>query len=291
MSWRPMRKLSWAVLGVVGACGGESVVVENIQAREIINRDEWPVVSLSLEGVGAAPLAPVRLSGARGGAEQVSWETRFETRAKRGVVSSDPMVVSQRRTFDVRPSGASPTTFDFELSAASDEGSGGPPVDAEVARSLVGRRGSWRADERCAVVDAGIATDGGAADRHLPALLRTAVELCPLLPEEAVGVGARWTTQQTRADGSTETSKWLLTQRVGERVVLTFSTSIEGSPADTMAEGRLELDSGRAVPVRYDARGRSTRTVEERKASGSTTQVAWTTTWTMHAEASPLTGG
>ena len=104
-------------------------------------------------------------------------------------------------------------------------------------------------------------------------------------------MGARWTTTQARSDGSTETSKWLLTQRVGDRVVLTFSTSIEGSPAETLAEGRLELDGGRAVPVRYDARGRSTRVVEEQKPSGGTTPVTWTTTWTMHAEAQPLTGG
>jgi hypothetical protein len=103
-----------------------------------------------------------------------------------------------------------------------------------------------------------------------------------------VGIGAKWSTTQVRADGSIETSKWLLTQRVGDRVVLSFSTSIEGSPAATLAEGRLELDSGRAVPVRYDVRGRSTRMVEESKPSGATTSVTWTTTWTMHAEASPL---
>ena len=79
----------------------------------------------------------------------------------------------------------------------------------------------------------------------------------------------------------------LLTRRVGDRVILTFNTSTKGGEAETMAEGRLELVGSRALPVRYDARGRSSRVVEEPNPSGTSTSVTWTTEFTMHAEATP----
>jgi len=284
----PTSKLACGALLALTACSQNEAVVENSPARIDVELSAWPSTTLSLTEVGAPPLAVVRVSADGDGAEEIGWETRFETTATRGAVTSDPMRVVQRRTFRVATSGDAPATFDFEVTAASDEAEGGAPVDPTVARSLRGLQGRWRADDRCGVVDAGIVTVDGPARRHLPGLLRAAVELCPLLPEEPVGVGARWTTAQVRPDGATEETAWVLTQRFDDRVVLTFTSHSERDGTRTMAEGRVEVDSGRTVPVRYDARGQTASVMPEVNASGSTTPVTWTTTWTMHAEAAPL---
>jgi len=284
-----------AVVAMIStACSGASSLGEHDLARVDLKMSAWSPTTLSMSSAGEAPWAAVRIGApsSSGGTvtEEVRWETRFETSAARGAVISEPMVVLQQRTFAISASGVDPIAYDFEVVSASDEARGGGPLDPAVATALQGRRGRWRANALCHVVDAGIATDGGPADRHLPGLLRTAVELCPLLPEEPVGLGAQWTSTQARSDGSTVSTEWVLVQRHEGRDVLTFTATSDSGGAQTLGEGRLEIDPSRSVPVRFDARGRTTRVLEEQEPTGGRTSVTWTTTWTMHAKAFPSEG-
>lgn len=277
------------VVGSAVACAGSDDAVGRNGARAELEMAAWPTTALTVASFGNAPRAELRVATPTSPdgtvTEEVRWETRFETSAARGAVTSDPVVVTQRRTFLISASGGSPIDYDFEVAAASDDARGGDALDPAVVAALRGRRGRWRASALCRVVDAGIDTDGGPADRHLPGLLRTAVDLCPLLPEEPLGLGAQWTATQVQADGSTVSTEWMLVQRYEGRSVLTFTASSDRGGGETLGEGRLEIDPSRSVPVRYDARGRTTRVVEEQESTGVRTPITWISTWSMNAEA------
>ena len=131
----------------------------------------------------------------------MQWETAFETTAKRGVTTTDPSTIRQKRLLRIVPIAGTPTaTLDFTVLEATERARGGPTPNAALEPELVGRQGRWQTTERCQITRAGIDLSNAKAARpHLPGLLRTAAESCPLLPDAAVGVGARWTTAETTA--------------------------------------------------------------------------------------------
>ena len=242
----------------------------------------WPTPTLTLGDPGTPPLEPIRVPvGATPSTVQVRWSHQFDTTATRGTTTSAPVSVRQSRTFGLtRPT---PGTIAFEVVEAEDASEGGPPVDPAVALGLVGRQGAWKTDERCIVAGAGIdETDPGAAAPHLAGVLKAIVDLCPPLPEAPVGPGARWHTTEPGPAGATLTTEWRLVHRDARQVALTFETRSDAEAAPLLAEGRVALDRDHPVPLRVDARGRTTRVRPE--APGSTTPVTWTTTFELHAE-------
>jgi|GEM_PF-4930390 len=243
--------------------------------------DPWPAPELTLTSTGSEPFEVVRIPVGAAPEASVAWSSTFTTTATRGSVTTHPMVIQQDRTLAITTApGTGDATFDFTVVDAKDSAQGGAPVDPAVATAMVGRAGRWTATDRCVVQTAGVDTsNAGAAEPHLPGLLRSAVELCPVLPEEPLGIGARWTTRETRSGGRTVETAWVLAYRDDHQVALTFQTH---DPTDgSMAEGRVALDRHHPVPMRFDASGRSSRTRPDPERPSGT--LVWTTQWEMHA--------
>lgn len=247
-----------------------------------IELEDWTSPTLELVDPGSEPRAALRVPVATPGPSVlVQWETAFETTAKRGVTTTAPSTIRQKRLLRIAPTAGTPAaTVDFTVLEATERARGGPPPDDTLEQELVGRQGRWQATERCQITRAGIdKSNAKAATPHLPGLLRTAAESCPLLPEEAVGVGARWTTKETTTSGESRTTEWVLTTLSDDQAAVTFQ-SREGS--DTLAEGRVGLDRRHLIPTRFDATGRTVRTRPD--PSSPERSIQWTTTWEMHAE-------
>ncbi len=231
---------------------------------------------------GGEPRAVVRL-GQQSTPMRLVISSTFSTTASRGLTVTDPARIDQSRTIDITPSASGRRTF--VVSAASDTGTGGAPVDPEVAAALVGRTGEFTSTDRCDVSSAGIETPAGPAARHTPGLLRTIVELCPMLPEIPMGLGGTWSTTETRAGGSVWQTEWTHAGWEGTHAVLTFNARATSGEEEGYAEGRVELTADSPTVIRYDARGHSIRTRND--PSGEA--VRWDTNWEMHVDSSPLT--
>ncbi|HCH64697.1 MAG TPA: hypothetical protein DFR83_17965 [Deltaproteobacteria bacterium] len=244
--------------------------------------EDWNRATLTLVDPGTEPRSVLRAPVATPGEPvMVQWETVFETTAKRGVTTTVPSKVRQKRLLRIVPSAGTPTaTLDFIVVEASERVAGGPPPSKNLEQELVSRTGRWRSTERCEVMQAGIDSSGADAARpHLPGLLRSAAESCPILPGEAVGIGARWTTTETTTSGDERVTEWVLTTLNDTQASVTFQSS-EGP--DTLAEGRVGLDRAHMIPNRFDATGRTVR--KRRDPSSPNRSIRWTTTWEMHAE-------
>jgi hypothetical protein len=245
----------------------------------------WTGPSVKLVSAGTPPLEPVRIPlDAASTPASVTWSTAFDTVAKRGLTTSSPSTVRQHRSFDIRSTpGPATVAYDFTVTEARDEQSGGATDAVSVTEYLVGRTGGWVADARCQVQQAGIDTEqAGPVLPQLPGLLRTAVEYCPVLPEEPIGIGARWTLTETTTDGRPRVTEWMLVHRDAQQLALTFQALDATGSTDTLAEGRVGLDRHHPVPIRFDANGRSVRSRPD--PTDPSTTIEWTTTWEMHAE-------
>ncbi len=278
--------LAWTACGSEPAATGPATdVVSNGPPASLV-LEEWTIPTLEMVDPGAEPRVQLRVPIAEPSpAVLVRWQNSFETVAKRGLSTTAPSVVRQKRSLLVTPSaGPDAATVDFVVTEASETARGGPPTDDAVARELVGRGGRWVTTDRCAVARAGIDdTAATAALPHLPGLLRSAAESCPLLPEVPVGVGARWTTTEPTTDGATRVTAWVLTRVDDDRAAMTFQT--RDSP-DNLAEGRVGLDRTHVIPLRFDAAGRTVRARPDPSAPERT--IRWTTTWEMHADRKAL---
>lgn len=289
-----MRTAAIASILITAACGTQpepTAPPPSAPPAPSIELEPWPQSTLAVKSTGAEPQAPLQVS-LTGDDSQVTFESRFETTAKRGVTTTSSVVISHSRTLDISvgqtTSDGSPLAeLHFTVSKAREVGSKTAPIDPHAASDLVGRSGRWRTSPHCQVSAAGIDDHPGLAERQLPSVLQGVVGLCPLLPQEAVGIGARWTVSEPRPDGSTLDTQWLLLQRDEDSVVLTFEAmhDTEGprGTVHTQAEGRVQLDLSHPVPVRYDARGATTRLTQEPLSEGTTVPVTWTTEWTQSA--------
>jgi hypothetical protein len=228
----------------------------------------WELPELQVDELGAEPRSPLRVSPA--GARTLRFEAEAEISGNAGSQAVVGQKLNSRRSLRVEPAGDSTGLWSFVVEDYVDTGA--PPEQAQaVAAAMMGRRGSFVRDGRCAVSQAGIDVEGaGPAAGHLDTVLRGVVELCPYLPEEALGVGATWTSRNRRNAGglsSLEETRYRLLERGPGRVVLTFELqeTAEGQiPAGKMrrtnlGEGRIELVDGQAFPLRADAHGRSVR--------------------------------
>jgi len=245
---------------------------------------EWPKPRLEVLQQGIAPHETLHVPlNAVVPSARVVWDSTFSTTATRGAVTTTPSRVRQSRTLAIALTPGSPATFDFVVTAAQDRGTGGTPIDPAVATALEGRQGRWTADAHCQILSAGIDdSNAGPAAPHLPGLLRTAAEYCPILPEAPLGIGAVWRTTEARADGRTTETEWVLSYRDEQQVALTFQTRSPDPSHTMLAEGRVGLDRHHPTPVRFDAKGRTTRTRPDPERPGKT--LDWTTVWEMHAE-------
>lgn len=248
-----------------------------------LSLEPWPAPELTVVSTGGEPREVLVVPIDQPAPEAtVAWQSTFRTTATRGSVTTDPVVIHQDRTFRVATTAGRPATFDFTVTAAEDRASSGPPVDPSVPAALRGRSGRWTADAHCRVTAGAIdRSEAGPAEPHLTGLLRTAVELCPVLPTEALGIGARWTTHETRPDGRVIDTEWVLVHRDDQQVAITFQTRSPDQAAQMLADGRVAIDRHHPVPVRFDATGRSTRARPDPDRPGSTLE--WATEWEMHA--------
>ena len=248
----------------------------------------WPARSLTLESPGQPPLEPIRMPLGPA-AQRLRFGSSAAVDGTLGGAPVDGVRLQSERTLriEVAP-GADSVRRGLQFTVERYHDDAGLPADeqAVIDTALTGLRGAWTDDARCVVLEAGAVPVPAPADRLQSAILNGVVDLCPSLPEQAVGVGARWTTTVGGATPGEEREQttWTLLERGPGRVVLTFETRAERTSADgqqrvNLGEGRVELRSGLPLPWRADARGRATRT------SATAGQPLTTTTeWTMFVE-------
>ena len=106
--------------------------------------EDWASPTLELVDAGADPRVALRVPVADPGpAVLVRWENTFETTAKRGLTTTQPSIVRQKRDLLVTPApGTDATTLDFVVMDAKETARGGPPTDAALT---LARNGTARA--------------------------------------------------------------------------------------------------------------------------------------------------
>jgi len=263
---------AWAsALLIVGACTGSSPAPQTeaepaSKTPSSAPLSPWPARTLLLRSPGEAPLSPLRVA-----VGEAALELRFSSEAlvlgELGGAPVDQVRLRSTRSVAVR---AKPVdgenSFDYTILSYHDEAGLPEAEQAAIDAALTGLVGAWRSDGRCAVSGAGVGPAPEAAARVLPSVSAGLVDLCPLLPEEPIGRGARWTVTvgSTAPGDELEVTDWLLLEREPGRAVLSFELRAErvdanGGRRQNLGEGRVELHDGLLLPLRADARGVSTR--------------------------------
>lgn len=286
---------------LLGACGGPSPApapAPPAPAPEAAPQAPpalvpWPARSLQLQAAGAEPRAPLRVAVAEG-ALQLRFSSEAEVSGELGGAPVDAVRLRSSREVALRASplpGAGDdkgqNSFEYTILSYHDEAGLPEAEQRAIDEALQGLQGTWRSDSRCAVSGAAVGAAPEPGARLLPSVSAGLIDLCPLLPEEPVGRGARWTTTVGSAapGDELETTEWLLLEREPGRAVLTFElravrVEANGGRRENLGEGRVELREGLLLPLRADARGVSTR---EGATAGQALRT--TTAWSSSIEA------
>jgi len=233
--------------------------------------------SLQVLDYGAAPRAPLRYQFTAGQSERVAIEMDMSmTRQVNGQpvpVATVPPIRSTMNVHVTEVAADGSARVEFEtLSSEARATQGGVPIDqAGLNRALATEsllKGSYRTDTRGRILDTGVSLPDGAmpaaASQMMNDLLGNQNETVQQLPEEAVGIGARWRVERRMTvAGATlvQAEEYTLRSRSGDRVELDVSMTQELSGAATpgpavqaassnaKASGKLVIDLHKLTPT------------------------------------------
>ncbi len=248
----------------------------------------WALPIVQLEEAGEAPRKELRLAPTLGAAESVALVLDLVMGLDMGggrpkLTNPPPFRIVldgavQERTpeghyvyaFTLREGKVLPPPVDGEMSEAekAELEKLGEQVKEEVAR-FVGTTGSLVLDARGRLVRSEVKPPAGTEGKAFKNLEKALMNALVPLPEEPVGVGARWTvTQPVEESGLSlkQTVSYTLTSLEGDRAAVRFqleqqgdqsSFSMSGLPEDTAVhlvalvskgEGEAEVDLGHLLP-------------------------------------------
>ncbi len=227
---------------------------------------------------GAEPRAPLRYQFTAGQSERVTMEMAMgmsqEVNGQMVPVMQVPPVRSTMnvRVTDVAADGSARIEFDTHSAEADLSRAGGAGDQALLSRTLAMQsqmKGWYRTDTRGRTLETGISMPDGAmpaaASQVMNDLLGDQNETVQPLPEEAVGVGARWKVEsRMTVAGATvvQTQEFTLRSRTGSRVELDArmtqgipdlgtvagAETVTGS-SSSAGSGKLIIDLHKLTPV------------------------------------------
>jgi hypothetical protein len=211
--------------------------------------------SLQILDYGAEPRAPLRYVFTAGQSERVTMEMAMamsqEVNGQMVPVAQLPPVRSTMnvRVTDVAPDGSARLEFETRSAEADMTQAGGPGDQARLGETLAMQsqmKGWYRTDTRGRTLETGISMPDGAmpaaASQMMDDLLGNQNETVQQLPEEAVGIGARWRVEQRISAAGVEevqTEEYTLTSRSGSRIELLahMTQGLASLPPAAVAEG------------------------------------------------------
>lgn len=235
-----------------------------------IKPDPSKPAEVKLVESGSGEKSPLRFKPVSGTTEEMRMTMRMGVKVAGQQVDIPPIVVTlSLTTRDVEADGS--FTYDYTLKRASIEG-GDPRMAAAFAkmRELEGMSGTARLSSRGVILSnkANLPSGVGAETRDiLDSLNQSLGQMMAPVPEEAVGVGAKWdVTQAVESKGIVlvQTAHYELASRTGDKVGLKVTLSqnadsqemeVEGTKVElesmnTNGGGDVQLDLGKLVPER-----------------------------------------